>query len=249
MKKSLVVLIILFLGICIISLAQSGYEDVVYLKNGSIIHGMIVEQVPNQSIKIKTHDGNIFFYKMEEVEKMTKEADTKSTAGRNSGYTNITEVYTGFPTGESTASGIIFGVQTINGYLFNPNISLGLGVGFHAYNKRSYLPLFLDLRTYFTPGAVTPFINLAGGYALSLNAHDGAITNKGGMILNPGFGVKFMVAPKLALDFSFGYMHQEYTVTYDYSYYGYSYNYYYFPETYTYKSKLDFVTFKFGLTY
>lgn len=47
--------------------------DVVYLKNGSIIRGNIIEQVPNIQIKIQTKDGNIFVYKMEEVEKMTRE--------------------------------------------------------------------------------------------------------------------------------------------------------------------------------
>ena len=57
--------------------AQSNLEDVVYLKNGSIIHGTIVEQVPNQSIKIKTKDGNIFSYKLDEVEKITKETPVK----------------------------------------------------------------------------------------------------------------------------------------------------------------------------
>lgn len=34
--------------------AQTNYEDVVYLKNGSIIHGIIVEQIPNESIKIES---------------------------------------------------------------------------------------------------------------------------------------------------------------------------------------------------
>jgi hypothetical protein len=48
-------------------------EDVVYLKNGSVIRGTIIEQVPNVSLKIQTRDGSVFVYKMEEVEKMTKE--------------------------------------------------------------------------------------------------------------------------------------------------------------------------------
>lgn len=48
-------------------------EDVVYLKNGSIIRGVIIEQVPGVSLKIKTKDGSVFFYKMEEVDKITKE--------------------------------------------------------------------------------------------------------------------------------------------------------------------------------
>lgn len=52
---------------------KSEYVDVLYLKNGSVIRGMIFEQIPNVSIKIQTKDGSIFVYKMEEVEKMTKE--------------------------------------------------------------------------------------------------------------------------------------------------------------------------------
>jgi hypothetical protein len=47
--------------------------DVVYLKDGSIIKGTIVEQVPNKSVKIKTKDGSTFNYNMEQIEKITKE--------------------------------------------------------------------------------------------------------------------------------------------------------------------------------
>ena len=43
-------------------------EDVVYLKNGSVIHGSLIEVLPNQSVKIQTADRNIFVFKMEEVE-------------------------------------------------------------------------------------------------------------------------------------------------------------------------------------
>lgn len=49
------------------------YVDVVYLKNGSIIRGLIMEQIPNESLKIQTSDGSLFVYKMEEVVKITKE--------------------------------------------------------------------------------------------------------------------------------------------------------------------------------
>ena len=52
--------------------AQGNYEDVVYLKNGSIIHGMIIEQVPNESIKIKS-EKNIFVFRLDEILKITKE--------------------------------------------------------------------------------------------------------------------------------------------------------------------------------
>jgi hypothetical protein len=53
------------------------YEDVIHLKNGSVIRGIIVEQVPNESLKIETRDGNLFVYQIDEVEKMTKEIGRK----------------------------------------------------------------------------------------------------------------------------------------------------------------------------
>ena len=49
------------------------WQDVVYLKNGSVIRGMVIEQVPNVSLKIRTADGSVFVYAMDQVEKITKE--------------------------------------------------------------------------------------------------------------------------------------------------------------------------------
>jgi len=87
------------------AVAQTNYEDVVYLKNGSVIHGMIIEQVPNESIKVQTKDRNIFVFKMDEVLKITKEEiqpanpsgkaqkvePPKKLTRKTSGYINILE--------------------------------------------------------------------------------------------------------------------------------------------------------------
>ena len=64
------------------SFAKDDFEDVVYLKNGSIVRGMIMEQIPNESVKIETYDGSIFVYKMDEIEKITKEPIKKDKKGR-----------------------------------------------------------------------------------------------------------------------------------------------------------------------
>jgi hypothetical protein len=50
-------------------------RDMVHLKNGSIIKCQIIEQVVGESIKIKTSDGSIIVYKMDEVLKITKEEE------------------------------------------------------------------------------------------------------------------------------------------------------------------------------
>lgn len=59
------------------SLVAQQWQDVVYLKNGSIIRGVIVEQVPGKSLTIKTADGNVFVFDLQEVEKMTREEPKK----------------------------------------------------------------------------------------------------------------------------------------------------------------------------
>ncbi len=83
--KNIFLFIFLFMSYNSIN-AQTNYEDVVYLKNGSIIHGIIIEQIPNESIKIKSGQ-NIFVYKISEVQKMTKE-EVASQQNTNQGNLN-----------------------------------------------------------------------------------------------------------------------------------------------------------------
>ncbi|HUX38870.1 MAG TPA: hypothetical protein VMV44_13300 [Rectinemataceae bacterium] len=76
MGKSLSRPILLALAIVALCAAMAAAEelvDVVYLKNGSVIRGMILEQVPDQSLKIRTADGSIFVFKMSEVDRIVKE--------------------------------------------------------------------------------------------------------------------------------------------------------------------------------
>jgi hypothetical protein len=53
--------------------------DVVYLKNGSIIRGTILELVPERSVKIETRDGSVFVYQMTEVDRIAKEKAVSTT--------------------------------------------------------------------------------------------------------------------------------------------------------------------------
>ena len=47
--------------------------DIVYLKNGSIIRGSVLEVIPDSSLKIRTADGSLFVFKMTEVDRIGKE--------------------------------------------------------------------------------------------------------------------------------------------------------------------------------
>jgi hypothetical protein len=61
------------------SINANTYTDEVYLKNGGIIKGFIMEQVPSLQMKIQTNDGNIFVYKVDEIQKTISNLNTSCT--------------------------------------------------------------------------------------------------------------------------------------------------------------------------
>jgi hypothetical protein len=68
-------IVVLFLLVC--SEAFSQVRDIVYLKNGSIVKGTIVELIPDKTVKIETSDGSLFVFNLSEVEKIEKEQATE----------------------------------------------------------------------------------------------------------------------------------------------------------------------------
>lgn len=95
--KNVLVTIIALL-ICPIANARE-LQDVVYLKNGSIIRGIIIEQIPNQSLKIQTNDGSLFVYEITDVAKITKEEPIviNNKPKRHAGYKGFFDVGGGKP--------------------------------------------------------------------------------------------------------------------------------------------------------
>ena len=84
--KTLLPLFVFLLGFGICGLAKA--EDVVYLKDGSVIHGTITEEVPGKKIKIETKDGNVFVYKMGQIEKITHSKAAEATADNSDNADN-----------------------------------------------------------------------------------------------------------------------------------------------------------------
>ena len=73
-----------------------GYEDVVYLKDGDVRRGLILEQVPNESVKLKSAYGEIFFIKWSNIFKIGKEEKTTELTP-NSHYTRYFFAPNAFP--------------------------------------------------------------------------------------------------------------------------------------------------------
>lgn len=60
-----------FIGVTFLIFAATfAWADVIYLKNGSVIKGEIIETIPDKSYKVRTADGNIFIFAVDKVEKV-----------------------------------------------------------------------------------------------------------------------------------------------------------------------------------
>lgn len=210
------------------SFGQSNYQDVVYLKNGSVIRGVIIEQVLNKSIKIETADSSVFVYQIDEIEKLTKEpiqgksGSSFSNSGLQSGYKGIVEL--GYQIGTGDYGMDRLNLNIINGYQINPYFSLGFGTGLRYYfdAEAAVIPIFADFRANFMDNHVSPYLSLGVGYSFdATNSFKGV-----GFLLNPTIGVSFKVSEKSAMNVGLGYEMQRMKFLYYglYSYYEFTEN-------------------------
>lgn len=85
--KKLILFFVMVVGFSLFTSAQE-YRDVVYLRNGSMIYGTILELIPNEKVKIKTADGSVFVYRIPEVDRIVKE-EIEATPAKTKKQRNV----------------------------------------------------------------------------------------------------------------------------------------------------------------
>lgn len=157
MKK--LILYVIILTFIALPLSGQKIKDALYLKNGSIIYGKLLEISENR-YKIQTSDGSLFIYSEEEVDKFLKESP---------GFEGRKQNGAGF----ALEAGLLIGAQSSNyeapfsfNFLVNYTagtkniISVGSGVEFLG---STYTPLFVEYKYLFHDRKTTPFIFFRGG--------------------------------------------------------------------------------------
>jgi len=218
---------------------KSKGKDVVYLNNGRVIQGTITEQEPNKPLVIKTADGNVFTYPMDDIDKIVEgtigynDKSGSSSSGLNRGYKGIIDVGYYLGVGANKINRLDF--NFINGYQINPYFSLGIGVGFNYYIVDDYsierininkenkflLPLFADFRVNFINGPISPYLSMDIGY--SLNASDNF--HAFGILVNPTIGVSLKVSERNEIHIGLGYQLQGVNKSYNITNWWGNYNY------------------------
>ena len=180
MKKYLLTFILAIIAMCGFTCAAADFTEVVYLKNGSVIKGLIVEQIPNKTITIKTENGSLIICNYDEVLRITKEENRLSY--NSNGDIDTYELhgweksprYRGF-VGDTYTIGIGDWAYdrnllwTSHGCQILPYLYAGIGLGANYFvdSETWTLPIFAHVR-----GEIhnvirrnfSPYLDIKGGY-------------------------------------------------------------------------------------
>lgn len=216
---------ILAIGLSKTNAQETKQQDVIYLKNGSILHGKILEIKANESVTLHSNCGDKWVINQSDIENITKEdisdeylffneSGKTSFNYRQKGYysnLNIGFLFSGNMDTPFPPLSLMF----ISGYRFENGISMGAGLGLEWLNE-AYMPVVIDLKYNFTEGRINHFLYLQGGYSIPLETpdpydydyyayYDSDLSSTGGYNLNPGLGLKLYLNQKNAFSFVVGY--------------------------------------------
>jgi hypothetical protein len=227
MKKLRFFLLLPLLFVFVSSFGQQG-QDVVYLKDGSVIKGTVSEYIAGDHVRIQNIEGKVYEFQASEIKNVVMAGSTKAI--------HIRQPYTPKKFGyiNNTTFGLMMGnagygaainpsFQTINSLTFCTKYQGGLGIGMDFMNDGVFSPVFADFRYHFLDGEVSPYVAVGGGYAVPLM--DSRIRygfypqyyskSNGGPMSYVQLGLRNLVKPHLGYSLSLGYRFQYLTSDYD----------------------------------
>lgn len=192
-------------------------EEII-LKNGSVIKGDIVEQVPGKTMTLSTRDGSIIVINVDDVERITKTPSTSAISTPLPGGVGfVVDAGVDIATkGGSGSGGANIQLEKHFSKNFSAGIGTGISIGFNDEAKPT-VPIFADFKGLapLSNSKAMPFIDLKAGYVL--NTADDITVGSGKyqttvkapdhIMLSIMPGVRFPLGSKLDLDLGIGYQH------------------------------------------
>lgn len=206
--KQLTTILVLML-VCIGANAQV-HQDVLYLKNGGILRGKVLES-NGESTKIEIMGGNVFVIAQAEIERKAIEpAPSLKTTGiitsQPDGFFNMINV--GIPLGQDQYGTLAGGfcLNYVKAYQFYLPLKVGLGTGIDYYGyEATTLPLFVRVTGDLSAKNTTPYYVADIGYGTNISATVGNEEHRGGLRLFLGAGYKFNTRTKKMYELGIGY--------------------------------------------
>lgn len=213
---------ILFLGICFSMQGQTKFyeEDVLYLKNGSVLRGEIIKQEVGEYVKIRLHEGIEFIYKTSEIEKIKREAAkfTRISLRYHSGFIPVrfqekglfyTQITYGLAINETEERALAnFTGQIRSLYHAHHMFNVGAGTGLDFYEGGLVIPFFAEVQGDFLKKRITPYYALQGGYGIGAIGTQYHTVFEGGLMGHAALGVHWYTGNKRSYFLSLGYKTQ-----------------------------------------
>jgi hypothetical protein len=192
-------------------LAQAPKTVNVYLKNGSVLKGRLLEEKPK--VKLETYDQSVWVFEQADVEKISAVASLNPNLRyKQKGFVHYTELGP-LAMSNRASNGVTtsaFSFQTTNGYKFNQWLYTGLGVGADLYAVQTFVPIVLSVRGDLSQrGDKIPFYFVEGGYGINATSNDvTALSFGGGGTFAAGMGLKILFSGNTGFVIGAGYRFQ-----------------------------------------
>ena len=226
--KKIALLVVLLLFVCG-AFAQKQKKEVIYLKNGSVIKGQLV-QVDDEKVVVHSAQ-NTWVFRQSEIDTVASKWLATPHEPVSKAWFFKTSLGL-LPGGSDNTKETPFSFDaSLNARLF-AGLYAGLGAGID-FLEESYLPVFMNLEYQFRRSRFTPFVGVQGGYLLpvdgEVNMQNGyyyydfmpyssywpypqqTLDNKGGLMLNPSFGFVSHINPNPGISLAFGYRFSQVT--------------------------------------
>jgi hypothetical protein len=186
-----ITLIFIFVLISSALFAQNT-EDLVYLKNGSVIKGQITEIIPDKHVKIETNGGSLLVYSFAEIEKIEKNKIDDSTPPVYAKGENNEGIFSDYY--NQSSLGVAIGGGGLLGLTYRYFLTEKNGIeGGIFYRPGFYEDYYLEYKA--TSGAMFTF-----GPVFYLKAYE----NRKAKIKKNGISVKVGVSPLGKMNELFG---------------------------------------------
>ncbi len=199
-------------------------EDVVYLRNGSVLRGNILEQVPRQSLTIQIFDGTTFYLLTSEIDRVVREPSQYIQIQVKYDNDVVPLTYQDEP-GWFKGYGIAISANSSNGnihlmmrsgYRWDRWRQVSLVSGLDPYQAGLVVPVAAEWRADVFAKPVTPHVFVQAGYGIAANRSFGHRVFRGGPMYQIGTGLTFRTRTKvehhLSIGYKFLYTYQEFEV-------------------------------------
>jgi hypothetical protein len=225
MKKTPISLLLLA-GLLLVSSLVSAQApvapDLLYLKDGSVIRGTLIESIAGSHVRFQIQEGEVRQYPIAEVAstKVSNRPHLLPHEMNFIGFSHFSNIGVmigrdGYYNDKGNLS-----LQTINGARFGKHFSAGIGTGLEGFGFGTQVPLFAHVRHSLSNGAIRPYVDGMAGYSFILTPRRNDWEDidyqgtQGGFTAGVGAGIKMMTNHRFGLTLGMGYRFQQITRDY-----------------------------------